>query len=293
MVRRVSISQFNSMVRQAQQKQRQAIDKYNREVRACNQKVNQAINNYNREVRLHNARVRADRQRLRSEIQRLRLQTSTTRYVTFRASVDVLHSAHEQLEHVADRGAFGPEYNDILDLSEREAANSASLMNALLGNAREQEGEQRPGGESALTPLLKSVSVELADRWAGALFSLSPRNPDAARHFCTSAREIVTRLLDANAPDQKVIADMPGCSRTKDGKPTRRAKFHFVLNAKGMAQPQLEEFIEKDMNNVLELFSILNQGTHGSAGTYDLPQLKTIRTRVEDSILYMIRVFGN
>jgi signal transduction histidine kinase len=290
MVRRVSISQFNSMVRQAQQKQRQAIDKYNREVRAYNQKVNQAINNYNREVRSHNARVRADRQRLRSEIQRLRVQNTTTRYVSFRTSVDVLNTAHEHLELMADRGILGPEYNDILDLSEREAANSASLMNALLDSAREQESNQPPDRESALAPLLKAISVELADRWAGALFSLSPRNPDAARHFCTSAREIVTQLLDAYAPDDKVTAAMPDCTRTKEGKPTRRAKFHFILSANGMAQAQLEEFIETDMGNILELFAIFNQGTHGSAGTYNLAQLNAIRIRVEDSILYILRV---
>ena len=44
MVTRITPSQWNSMVRQAQQKQRQAVDKYNREVRAHNQNVNQAIN---------------------------------------------------------------------------------------------------------------------------------------------------------------------------------------------------------------------------------------------------------
>ena len=40
MVRRVTPSQWNSMVRKVQQKQRQAIDKYNREAKAYNQKAN-------------------------------------------------------------------------------------------------------------------------------------------------------------------------------------------------------------------------------------------------------------
>lgn len=39
------------------------------------------------------------------------------------------------------------------------------------------------------------------DRWKGALFSLSPTNPDAAQHFCTSAREVLTSMLDIAAPD--------------------------------------------------------------------------------------------
>ena len=52
------------MLRQAEQKQRQAVNDYNRKVRAHNQKVHQAVDNYNREVRAYNARVRANRQRL-------------------------------------------------------------------------------------------------------------------------------------------------------------------------------------------------------------------------------------
>lgn len=164
MARRVTPSQWNSMVRQAQQKQRQTIDKINREIRSHNQKVNQAISKYNREVNAYNARVRANRQRLKNEIARLNQRTTTTRYVTFRVSVNAVQTAYERLEHAADAGRFDERYNEILDLSEREAANNAGLMNALMGDAQATDASPPYSPDSPLTPLLQAISAELGDQ---------------------------------------------------------------------------------------------------------------------------------
>jgi hypothetical protein len=290
MARRVTPSQWNSMVRQTQQKQRQAIDKFNREIRAHNQKVNQAINKYNREVNAYNVRVRANRQRLKNEFARLSRQTTTTRFVTFRVSVNAVHTAYERLEHAADAGRFDDRYNEILDLSEREAANNAGLMNALMGDAQATDAVAPNAPDSPLTPILQAISVELGDRWRGALYSLSPHNPDAARHFCTSAREIIARILNAKAPDNVVSAAMPDCDRTPHGAPTRRAKIRYFLHMQGMKQDELEAFLESDMNNVVELFNVFNEGTHGSAGAFDFAQLHALRKRVEDGIMFLSRL---
>ena len=287
MVRQITRSQWNSMVRQAQQKQRQAIDKYNREVRAYNQKVKQAIHDYNREVRVYNTRVRTDRQRLRNELARLSRQTVTTRLVTFRTSVGAVQIAYERLEHAADAGRFDARYNEVLDLSEREAANSAGLMNALLGDAEPSDEPPPNAPDSPLTPILHAMSADLSDRWRGAQFSLNPLNPDAARHFCTSAREIIAGILDTKAPDTIVAGVMPDCDRTPQGTPTRRVKIRYFLHLKGMNQDELEAFVETDMNNVVDLFQVFNEGTHGSAGKFDVAQLRAIRQRVEDGIIFL------
>ncbi|WP_205944925.1 hypothetical protein [Pelagibius litoralis] len=278
------------MVRQAEQKHRQAVNKYNREARAHNQKVRQSIDKYNRDVRAYNSRVRADRQRLKNEIARLGRQQVTTRYVTFRTSVTAVQTAYDRLEHMADAGGLDERYNEVLDLSEREAANNAGLMNALLGDADSAGGLPPDSPESALTPVLRSISTELGDRWRGALFSLSPHNPDAARHFCTSVREIITSILEVKAPDGAVFETMPDCDRTQQGKPTRRAKIRYFLHLKGMKRDELEAFVESDMNNVVELFRTFNEGTHGSAGNFDLTQLQAIRKRVEDGIMFLSRL---
>jgi hypothetical protein len=292
MTRYLTPSQYNQMVRQSQQKQRQAIDDYNRRVRTHNEKVNQAINNYNRQVNAHNARVRANRERLRSELLRFAQQGTASRYVTFRISVTTVQTAYERLEGAAASGhGLDGRYNEILDLSEREATNNIGLMNALTGNPFLTPGAVAPNEpESPLNPVLDGIQPELANRWRGALFALNPHNPDAARHFCTSAREIMTRILDARAPDDRVIATTPTCDRTQQGTPTRRAKIKYVLHLKAMEQSDLEVFADSDMDNVLQLFHVFNEGTHGDAGTFSLPQLQAIRTRVEDGLMYFSRL---
>lgn len=299
MVRRISPSQFRSMVRQAEQKHRQAVSGYNRAVRKTNQAINEynrkvtkAINDYNREVRTHNARVRANRQRLKNELARLNRQPNTVMHLaTFRTSVNAVQRAYERLERSAETGGLDERYTEVLDLSEREAANNLGLMNALLGDVRTRDSVAPAAHESPLTPILTAISEDLGKRWQGALHALSPHNPDAARHFCTNAREVIARILNAKAPDDAVIAAMPDCERTpQQGTPTRRAKIRYFLHMKGMDNGELEAFVESDMNNVVELFNVFNEGTHGAAGTFDLPQLQAIRQRVEDGIMFLSRL---
>ena len=296
MARRVTISQLRSKLRQAQAKQKQAIDRYNREVRANNQQVrskiakyNQVANRYNSQVRAHNNRVRANRNRLRHELEKLARATSRPTYMTFRTSVETVHRTYMQLESAAENSRYDDRYNKVLDLSERETANSASVMNAMLGNPERLAGNNNIQA-TALDPILSLVGADLPKRWHGALFSLNPNNPDAARHFCTSSREILTRILDSRAPDQLVLSEMPVCDLTPSGSPTRRSKIRFFLQRSNMAERALENFVEEDMRNVLQLFREFNDGTHGSAGHFSLDQLSTIKKRVEDAVEFLWRI---
>jgi len=297
MVRRVTPSQFKNIVRQAQNKarqvqnkQKQVINKLNQDIRRFNQKAKQAVNKHNQEIRAHNARVRANHQRLKSELARLNRQPTTSQYVTFRTSVKTLHDTYTRLEHHAETQTLGEGYNRVLDLSERETANSLEVMNSLLGT--EAEPDQPTDGliDATLTDELRKISIDLDDRWRGAVFSLNPNNPDAARHFCTSAREVMTQILEIKAPDADVIMLIPDCALTEQGKPTRREKIKFFLHLKGMADDTLEDFVAKDLENIVELFRVFNDGTHGSAGKFDLHQLSTIKKRVEDGIMFLVQL---
>lgn len=287
MVRRVTPSQFRSIVRQAEQKRRQAINKYNQEVRRRNQKVKQTVNRYNQEVRTYNARVRANRSRLRRQLATLGQQT-TTRHVVYRTSVQTLHEAYTRLESRAETDQLDPKYNRILDLSERETANSLEVTNRLLGVAPDAGGDNLRDAE--LADQLRKISPDLDDRWRGAVFALDPKNPDAARHFCTSAREIFSQVLDLRAADAEVLAVFPDCATTERGNPTRRSRIKYLLHLNSMADEALEEFVEEDMANIIELFQVLNEGTHGSAGTYDHTQLVAIKKRVEDAIVFLTEI---
>ncbi|MED7929564.1 hypothetical protein SMD20_35365 [Nonomuraea sp. LP-02] len=157
---------------------------YNRMVDAYNRKLKQAVNKHNREVRAHNARVRANRQRLNAEIARLNRQHSTTRYVTVQTFTIALHTAYTRVDEQSE--LWNERGQELADLAEAETANSAHVANILLGETVDDAEETE---ETSLTDELSALSPDLHSRWEGARFAINPRNPDAARHFCTSARE--------------------------------------------------------------------------------------------------------
>jgi Predicted pPIWI-associating nuclease len=276
--RRVTPAQFRSMLRQQEQKRRRAIQNYNR-----------AVDKYNREVRAHNARVRANRARLRSELARLARQPTARVTTTYRVSVESLHSSFVRLESAPARGTWGPAGEDLFDLAEGETANSVHALNAFLSPSGVQD--DRPDLRStSLKDELREIEPDLDQRWRGALFALNPSNPDAARHFCASSREILVSVLDIEAPDAEVLGAVPSCATTEEGRPTRRAKVEFCLARKAVASPELADFVERDLDNVSTLFGVFNKGTHGSAGSFDLDQLASLKARVEDAIRFLHRL---
>lgn len=289
MPRRMTPSQIRSALRQAQNKQKQAIEKFNREVRQHNQKVNQAINKYNTEVRRYNARVKANRQKIASELRRLQ-SSSATHYQVVRTSAITLNTYYERLdadESRLENSSFGSEF---LDLSERENANSLALSNALQFETDSNDIEPSDLLRNEIDTMLQSLSPDLSSRWKGALFSLNPQNPDAARHFCTSAREVFVQILDINAPDEMVLELNPDCEKTAQGHPTRKEKIRYLLSRCGVLTQEAVDFVDEDVNNVLELFRVFNDGTHGSSGKFGLSKLISIKTRVEDGITYLFSI---
>lgn len=289
------MSQFRSKVRQAQNKQKQAIDKYNREVRQHNQKVNRAVNQYNSEIRKHNARVRANRQRIVSELRRLQSSSTNIRYQTIKTSAISLNSSYEQLNAREHEFESLDQGSAFLDMSERENANSLTVSNAL-----ERESDDNPINvdpslllKTEISNMLVSISPELDNRWKGALFSLNTENPDAARHFCTSAREVFIQILDINAPDDHVLSYDPHCEKTDKGQPTRREKVKYILKRSGIISEAAVDFVDEDVKNVLGLFRVFNDGTHGSSGCFGLDKLMSIKTRVENGISYLASISNN
>lgn len=291
---RMTPGQFRSRVQQIQSQQRQAVNRYNQAVRDYNRKVNHAIDNYNREARAHNVRVRADRQRLAQALARLQSRPRVvTTYVTFRASVETLHHSFIALDQASEARETTVLEDQLFDLSERENANSLEVMDALLSESSANAVEQDLSRlrETRVDNELASLSTDLDGRWRGALFALHPENPDASRHFCTSAREIFTTILDERAPDAAVLREISNCP-LHQGRPTRRARIQYALRRKGLATQSLEQFVDDDVQNIIELFNVFNHGTHGAAGRYAFEQLRAIKTRVEDGIIYLSRIFG-
>lgn len=282
MARRVNTSQLRSQLQRAQQKQRQAVNNYNAQVR----KINRAITNYNSAARQHNARVRANRERLRREINRLNSSTRTTQRVTFRTSVTSVQRSFRLVENVADTARWIGD-DELFDLMEGEAANSAATWNALTDEADADDAVEAELRQSRITNELVEIDADLDARWRGALFSLSPSNPDAARHFCTSVRELFERMLTQAAPDAAVKAELPDYEQTPKGSVARRARIRFCLVRSGRYLPEIRDFADTNLQNVIDLFGEFNDATHGSAGHFSIGQLQTIKRRVEDALLFL------
>lgn len=282
--------------RSAMQKAQRAVDQYNREARRHNASLKQAISNYNREVRTynskvrqHNQRVESQQRRLNQEIRRLQSRPTSTSFTTVRTTTTSFVTAYGRAESQLS-GSTGVT-KEYLDLASDEAANSVYLLNALDGDG-DPDDDMSPEELAApsLATELARFGSNIVERWTGALFSLSPQNPDAARHFCTSAREVVISILDTSAPDEQVIRRVPDCELTDKKVPTRRAKVTYLLREKGVDSEDLADAVVEDMDNVLSLFRVFNEGTHGHAGRFSITELTAIRTRVEGAVAFLSKL---
>jgi hypothetical protein len=279
MAKKFNAAQFRSQLNQS-------INRYNQQVREYNRKVDQAINKYNQAVRQHNARVKANRQRLNSAIARLNSQSSIRHSITTTSSIR-LYQSYQQLDSRFESGYLNESYGDWIDLAEREAANSAELSNSLQAPA--ESGQFiGPVITSTISYELRGISEDLDNRWKGAIFSLNPHNPDAARHFCTSSREVIIQLINLKAPDDEVKRNYGSVKLTNMGEPTRRSKIEYLLHLN--QRDALADFTDSNIDDVMNLFGEFNDGTHGTAGRYSYDQLLKLKTRVEGSILYLYEV---
>jgi Predicted pPIWI-associating nuclease len=302
MVKRVTPSQFRSLMRQNVRKINQAIDKVNRankqyvadvnsairkhnaSVRKQRQEQRLAVAQYNRWVTSHNSRVRSNRASLASRATALQSR-QTTKYISVKTTtVDLLH----RFDRLAEAPQATEEYLQLVRLAEVESANSASVAETLLDESPpDAPMEEEPSG---ILTYLGDLSTDLLDRWKGAIFALNPVNTEASRHFCTSAREIFTEILEKWATDAEVLDADPQCHLTPNGKPTRRSKIKYLLGLKGADTPEMIGFVDADIENVIQLFNEFNEATHGVAGKFGFSRLQAMRRRVEGGIMFLATI---
>ena len=132
---------------------------------------------------------------------------------------------------------------------------------------------------------LEALSPDLLKRWLGALFAVNERNPDAARHFSASVREILIELVDRRIVDSVVVEFSPECERTDKGSPTRREKIRYlVLRKEGVS-----DIAAQEIENVVELMHLFNKGTHQNAGHFSHNDLRSMQLRVERGLKFLSR----
>jgi hypothetical protein len=86
-----------------------------------------------------------------------------------------------------------------------------------------------------------------------------------------------------------VLAARPNCQKV-DGKPARREKIGYLLERYGANHASLGDFVEADVNDVMGLFRVFNDGTHGGAGRFDITSLRAIKGRVEGAVRFLSTV---
>ena len=283
MTKKMTSSQFKSRLRQIDRKQKKAISDMNRVINNYNREVKKTLNSYNAAVRKHNSNVRRCRQIINNELRKLNTNTVCTSYTV---SSRTMQQHYEDVTRIYYEGvSVTPEQDIILNLIEQEQANSLITENCI-------ERDYAPEGsleDIVIGDKLASVSDDLNNRWKGAVFALNPNNPDAARHFCTSTREIFTEFLEIKAPDEKVFAYNPQCQKTEWGNATRREKIQYMLRNRNM-DDSVVSFVESDIKNILELNHLLSGGTHGSAGKYPFDKLLQVKKRVEQGINFLCEI---
>lgn len=261
----------------------EVVNEHNRQVRLHNQNAQAAVNKYNQAVRQHNAEVESNRQQLRQLVSHLEGR-STTRYVEVRSSALDLN---QQFERVERQTRSSPNASNLLTLLQREAENSAEVAHAFASDEpKVPEGAEDTG----ILEYLAGFSQDLCDRWKGALFALNPSNPDASRHFCTSVREIFNEILGRWANDEDVRQADPNCELTQQGTPSRRAKIRYLLRRKGADSAEMLGFVDKDIEDILQLFKVFNEATHGEAGRHGFAKLQNIRKRVDGGIMFLAAI---
>lgn len=194
--------------------------------------LQRSVDKANREIRAHKSRVRTNRRRLERELGKLKVtSTVTIRYRATYSSFQTLRQSYERLERASELGTWAVD-DEIFDMVENETANSAAVLNAL-DNPEAAAGYDPELQQTVLASELLDISQDSHSRWQGAIYALSPVNQDAARHFCTSSREVLVGIFDLEAPDEVVRAAKPNVALTEHGQTQRREKIRYCLKRSG------------------------------------------------------------
>jgi len=160
--------------------------------------------------------------------------------------------------------------------------------------------EQLPDPDNEMEEILDEATDEFESRLAalhqdlvsvyrGGIEALENGGTDWRRHAMVSFRELSTHALHLLAPDDKIL---PRAKATDlhNGKPTRRARLNFIFAE--VAGPAIADFFDKDMKAAVELFDLLNTGTHKLEQGTTPDQVHYLRGRVVGLLSSMLDARG-
>jgi len=143
----------------------------------------------------------------------------------------------------------------------------------------------------SLEVAIASVNPEMKNLWEGARQALTSANPDRKRHFAASLRELLTRILHALSPDDRVRQWNSDPSLYDKNRPTRRARLLYIC--RGINQEDFTTFVKKDVEALLAFIDLFQQGTHDVVPPFNEEQLQAMLHRTEAAVLFLINISRN
>lgn len=144
---------------------------------------------------------------------------------------------------------------------------------------------------SGCIALLQQVDPGLARPYIGARDALYGNNTDRARHILSSLRELWNHLLRRLAPNDLVVAWIPGIANQKDllheGKPTRRARVLYVCRE--LNNDPLTDFLMHDTRALVKLIELFNR-VHELETKLTDEQLRAIVLKTESWLMYILQI---
>src|SRR5205085_10139156 len=120
----------------------------------------------------------------------------------------------------------------------------------------------------------------------GARQALRSTNPDRVRHFATSLRELMTYVIHKLSPDEELRAWSTSAEDFFNHRPTRKARLRFI--ARKVAHGPFTDFVQKDIEATLAVFSLFHAGTHAINSELTEAQLTALQAKVESAIYFML-----
>ena len=136
---------------------------------------------------------------------------------------------------------------------------------------------------------LAALDQPLASMYRGGREAIERGGTDWQRHALVSFRELLTHVLHRLAPDKEVLV-VAEAAEIVNGKPTRRARLNFIFRTH--SGPAVAKFFEADMKAAIELFDLLNNGTHRLQGNATREQAHYLRGRVAGLLSSMLEACG-
>lgn len=136
---------------------------------------------------------------------------------------------------------------------------------------------------------LGGFSRELVVMYRGGTEAIARGGTDWQRHALVSFRELVSHVLHQLSPDKEVLRVIAP-EDMHNGRPTRRGRLRYIFREQ--AGPEIAKFFEADLKAALELFDLLNNGTHRLDGNATEEQAHYLRGRVAGLVSSMLAAQG-